>query len=357
MSFHRIPRTTALLAVTLVLAWFWAPAALAQNGAKAPEIDWPHLLTAVTGGLALFLFGVTELAGGLRAAAGERVETLLGHATDGPVRGLATGVAATTVLDSSSVTIILLIGLVDAGLVGFAQALPVILGSNIGTTVSSQVFALGVEDYAPLILAAGLLVRAFGAPPVKNWGAVVAGIGLVLFGLNLIGEAVAPLKDHPPVVEWLKSAGTPLRGVLIGAVFTLVIQSSSATLGVIIALASQGVIDLPSGLAMMLGAEIGTCSDTLVATAGRSRAAVRAGLFHLGFNLVTVAVGVALIGPLAGFAAWSSDRLEQQIANAHVFFNVAGAVVFLGLVPAIARGLERLVPDRRTARTAPAPST
>lgn len=359
MRLHRIIPARVLPALVLGLAA--GSTALAQSGPPAapaaPEIDWAKLVIAVIGGLALFLLGVTELSEGLRAAAGRRAETLLRHATDGPLRGLATGIGATAILDSSSVTIILMIGLVDAGLVGFAQALPVVLGSNIGTTVSSQVFALGVDDYAPLILAAGLLARAFArADWVRATGMAVAGMGLVLFGLNVIGEAVAPLKDHPAAAEWLGSAGTPLRGVLIGAVFTLVIQSSSATMGVIIALASQGVIDLPSGLAMMLGAEIGTCSDTLVATAGRSRAAVRAGLFHLIFNLVTVAIGVALIGPLASFAAWSGAALEQQIANAHVMFNVAGALLFLGLTPAMARGLERLVPARRAPPARPQPA-
>jgi phosphate:Na+ symporter len=141
--------------------------------------------------------------------------------------------------------------------------------------------------------------------------------------------------------------------VLIGAAFTVLIQSSSATLGVIITLASQGLIDLPTGLAMMLGAEIGTCADTLVATAGRSRAAVQAGLFHLFFNLATVTVGALLIDVLAGFSTWSSDATEQQIANAHVAFNVLGALFFLGITPAIAAGLSRLLPDKEAARNKP----
>jgi phosphate:Na+ symporter len=343
------PLLPALLALALLLPASpgWAQPA---GGQAAPPMDWFDLAMGCTAGLALFLLGVALLADGLRAAAGDRAKRLLGHATDGPLRGLLTGTAATTLLDSSSVTIILLIGLVDAGLVGFAQALPVILGSNIGTTVSSQIFALGIEDFAPILLALGLL-----APePWRHWGLAVAGLGLVLFGLGTLGEAVKPLQDQPGVTEWLRSSDAPLRGMLIGAAFTLLIQSSSATLGVVITLASQGLIDLPTGLAMMLGAEIGTCSDTLLATLGRSRAAVRAALFHLGFNIVSVAAGLLLIDALAGFAAWSAGDTAQQIANAHVAFNTAGALLCLYATPALARWMDRLLPDGRAGRPATA---
>lgn len=333
---------SALAAVFLLLAG----AAWAQ-GSGRPEVDWVELAMGFIGGLALFLFGVAQLAEGLRDAAGNRVKSLLGRATAGPVRGLLTGVAATTLLDSSSVTIILLIGLVDAGLLGFAQALPVILGSNIGTTVSSQVFAIGVDEYAPVAMVAGLLLRALaGRDDLRAWGTALLGVGLVLFGLHVLGDAVEPLRDHPAVLEWIKGMNTPMLGVLAGAAFTLLIQSSSATLGVVIVMAGQGLIELPTGLAIMLGAEIGTCSDTLVATVGRSRHAVRAGVFHLLFNIVCVTVGVLLIDGLAALARWSSDQVPNQIANAHVAFNLLGAAVFLPFSARIAALLARAVPDR-----------
>lgn len=348
-----IPSNCLIFPISLGLCLLAGVALAQQGGGDAPKIDWVALAMGFLGGLTLFLFGVSLLADGLKAVAGGRVQKLLHGATDGPLRGLATGVAATTVLDSSSVTIILLIGLVDSGMLGLAQALPVILGSNIGTTVSSQVFALGVDEYAPVALAGGLLLRALAkSDKLKGWGTVIAGIGLVLFGLHVMGEAVEPLKAHPGIVEWLRATETPLRGVLIGCAFTVLIQSSSATLGVVITLAGQGIIDLPTGLAMMLGAEIGTCADTLAATIGRSRAAVRAGLFHLGFNLVTVTAGVALIGPLAALAAWTSDEVPHQIANAHVAFNVIGALAFLWLTPWCGRLLERIVPNRGEAPAA-----
>ena len=334
-----------------------AGTALAQDG-QGPKLDWVELAMGCLGGLALFLLGVSELAEGLKVAAGDRVKRLLHHATAGPIRGLANGIAATAILDRSSVTIILIIGLVDSGAIGFAQTLPVILGSNIGTTISSQVFALGVDEYAPVMLAIGLLIRAVSkSEHLTGWGRVISGLGLVLFGLHILGEAVEPLKDHPGITEWLRATETPLRGVLIGAVFTLIIQSSSATLGVVITLAGQGIVDLPTGLSMMLGAEIGTCSDTLMATIGRSRAAVRAGIFHLAFNIATVAIGVALIEPMAALARWSSGEAQHQIANAHVAFNTVGALALLWFTPLCARLLERLLPEREGAAGAqPAPA-
>ena len=337
----------AMLAALFVAASFPGNAAAQLVGGG---VDWVALSMGVLGGLVLFLFGVALLSDGSKEVAGERMRSLLERAAAHRVRGLLAGAAATTVLDSSSVTIILLIALVDGGLLSFAHTLPVILGSNIGTTVSSQIFAVGVDEYAPVVMLAGFLARSLGPGDAwRAWGTAALGLGLVLFGLHTVGEAVEPLKDHEAVLDWLRKAETPLWGVLAGAAFTVAIQSSSATLGIVITLASQGLVSLPAGLAMMLGAEIGTCADTLVATFGRSAAAVRAGVFHLLFNVATVALGVALIGPLRAFPEMTSGETANQVANAHVAFNVAGALLFLPFTPWIARALERVVPEREGA--------
>jgi phosphate:Na+ symporter len=299
-------------------------------------------------GLALFLYGVTRLAGGMREVAGPRLQRLLARATTNRVAGVLTGAAATAALDSSSVTIIMVVALVDAGLLTFVQSLGVILGANIGTTVSSQLIALDVERYAPIALAGGLLLGAAGRTATwRHAGTALFGMGLVFFGLAQMGAAVEPLKESGRFAEWMARLESPLVGVAAGALTTLVIQSSSATLGIAITLASQGLLTLPAGVAVMLGAEIGTCADTLVATLGRSREAVRAGAFHLLFNVATAAAGVALVVPLATLARALGGDTARQVANAHVAFNVLGvaaAILFLG---PIARGLERLVPPRR----------
>lgn len=346
-----IPRAALALAAALLLPG----AAAAQAGAAA--IDWQEVALGMLGGLVLFLFGVDVLARALQEAGGGRFQKLLERSAANRFSALGAGTLATVALDSSSVVIILLIAIVDAGLVPFANALPVILGANIGTTLSSQVFAWNVDAWAPLLMLAGFLARALA--PAKAWkraGTVLLGIGLVLFALHLIGAAAEPLQDDPRVRQALARLDSPLLGVLVGAVLTVAIQSSSAMMGIVITLAGQGLIDLPAGLAIMLGAEIGTCADTLVATLGRSRAAVKAGVFHLLFNIASVALGVAALPLLASFARWSAGDAGQQIANAHVLFNVAGALLALPLVRAAAALLERLVPER-DGDAAPAQST
>lgn len=324
-------------------------AALAQvpgGAAEAPEpIDWFTMAMGFLGGLALFLYGVQILAETLKQLGGGKLQKLLYRSSKHRVTGLASGTVATVALDSSSVTIILLITLVDAGLVSFTNALPMILGANIGTTISSQIFAWSLDEYSPILMAVGLLGWVLSKG--ENWQRgflVLFAIGLVLFGLHTIGEAAEPLEEQPWVREWLARFEAPLLGVLAGAGLTIALQSSSATMGIVIVLSGGGLISLPAGLAMMLGSEIGTVADTLIASIGRSRAAVRCGLFHLGFNIVSVTVGLLLLAPLTAFAEWSASNVDQQIANAHVLFNVAGALLMLPFVGLAAKLLQAIVP-------------
>jgi phosphate:Na+ symporter len=256
---------------------------LTATAAPAGGVDWWAFGLRVLAGLVLFLFGVDLLARALRDAAGDRFRALLARTASNRFAGLGMGTAATVVLDSSSVTIIMLIALVDAQLLRSADALAMVLGSNIGTTFSSQVFAWNVDAVAPVMMAGGFLARVLArSDGARRWGDAALGLGLVLFGLSLIEGAAAPLERHPEVVGLLRRLDQPLIGALAGAAVTAAIQSSSATIGIVIALAGAGLIDLPAGVAIMLGAEIGTCADTLVATLGRSRAAVRIGLFTSG---------------------------------------------------------------------------
>lgn len=345
-----------LLAVGAVFA---ASTAVAQSGSTSEPFSWLMLAMRAVGGLALFLYGVDILATGLKQTQGGRFQKLLERSSSNRFLALASGAAATIALDSSSVVIILLITMVDAGLISFAHSLPFILGANIGTTFSSQIFAWNIDAYAPVIMAAGLLWKALGkSDKAKQRATILLGLGLVLFGLNIIGTAAEPLQERPEVIGWLTRLENPLLGVLAGAVVTIAIQSSSAMMGIVITLAGGGLITLPAGIAMMLGAEIGTCADTLVATIGRSRAAVKAGIFHLAFNLVSVAIGVLLVEQLASFGAATASDTGQSIANAHVLFNIAGALLVLPFVASASGLIERIVPERssvgRSASVAPA---
>jgi len=316
-------------------------------------VNVTEIALGMVAGLALFLYGVSRLATGMRAVAGDRMRQLLARATTNRFAGVVTGTVATAVLDSSSVTIIMVIALVDAGLLSFVQSMGVILGANIGTTVSSQLIALDVERYSPLVLAAGLVVHVAGRTETwRHAGAAIFGMGLIFFGLGQMGTAVEPLKESARFAEWMVRLESPLIGVVAGALTTLVLQSSSATVGIVITLASQGLIGLPAGVAVMLGAEIGACADTLVATVGRSRDALRAGVFHLLFNVLAVAGGIVLLQPLVALSVAMGGDVARQVANAHVAFNVAGVIVVVLVLTPIARALDRLIPSPSTLRPA-----
>ena len=312
---------------------------------------YTEVILGMIAGLVLFLYGVSRLATGMRAVAGDRMRRLLERATTNRYAGVASGALATAVLDSSSVTIIMVIALVDAGLLSFQNSLGVILGANIGTTISSQLIALDVQRYSPVVLAFGLLLLVAGRTEMwRQTGAAVFGMGLIFFGLAQMGTAVEPLKQSVRFADWMQQLENPLVGVAAGAIITLVLQSSSATVGIAITLAAQGLLALPGGVAVMLGAEIGTCADTLLATLGRSREAVRAGIFHLLFNVVTVAVGVMLLQPLVTFVTSLGGDSAQQLANAHVTFNVLGSMAVVLFLAPIGRALHRLVPPAGSER-------
>jgi phosphate:Na+ symporter len=346
MSRLHLPHLSTIAAALACSNFVFLTYAQAAPGDAA--IDWITLGMGALGGLALFLYGVDLLAGSLKQAQGGRFQKLLERSSSNRILALASGTTATVALDSSSVVIILLITIVDAGLIPFAKALPVILGANIGTTFSSQIFAWNIDTYAPVPIAMGLVWKALAkSDQGKQRATILLGLGLVLFGLNIIGTAAEPLKDHPSILVWLRQLENSLLGVVAGAAVTIAIQSSSAMMGIVIALAGGGVITLPAGIAIMLGAEIGTCADTLIATVGRSRSAVKAGIFHLLFNATSVVIGVLLIDQLTLFGTVTAQDTGQRLANAHVLFNVAGALVALPLVGIAARMLERMVPDER----------
>ena len=307
------------------------------------------LLLAVSG-LVLFLYAVSRLSLALRHVAGERMKGILNRFTKTIPTAIVTGTVVTTLLDSSSVVIILAIALVSAGALPFRNSLGVVLGANIGTTISSQLFAFDLGQFAVVAMLPGLLLLLWSKKRKgRTIGRALFCFGLLFFSLFLIGEAAAPLKDYQGVQTWLLKLEHPLWGAGAGALITLVIQSSSATLGMVIKLAAKGLLTLPAGIAVMLGAELGTCSDTLLATVGRGRPALKTGLFHLLFNAICIAVGLLLIGPFTALVlrlAGNAD-VARQIAHAHVLFNVAGVLLFAPLLPFCQRLLDTWLPDNQ----------
>ena len=313
---------------------------------KAENIDFIQIGLQLAGGLALFLYAVNVMGDTLKELAGDRMKGFLSRFTRNSVSGIATGTVATTLLDSSSVVIIMVLTMVNAGLLSSLESYGVIMGANIGTTISSQLIAFDVAGLSPVLLVVGLLLTVVGKNDTRHQvGKVIFGAGLIFFGLWTMDKAVEPLREYSPFFEWMKKLDSPVQGALLGGLVTLVIQSSSATVGIAIVLASQGLISTQAGIAIMLGAEIGTCSDTLLAVIGRSKEAIRAGVFHLLFNIVCVIIGLILIQPLVGTVEWISGDAQagRKLANAHMLFNIAGVVIFAWFIPFFHRTLNAII--------------
>lgn len=315
---------------------------------EAPEINFFEMGMGAVAGLVLFIYGVTRLAEGLEDLGEERMKRILSRFTTNPFAGVLTGAVATTVLESSSVTIIMVIAMVSAGILTFVQSLGVVLGSNIGTAVGAQIISLNIGLYVPLLMFAGILLMFLGRNDrLKTIGIVLLGFGLMFYGLEAIDEAMKPFRDYEPFIGWMETLGrNPFLGAIVGAIFTVIVQSSSATVAIVITLAGSGLIGLPAGIALMLGAEVGTCADTLLSTIGRGSDALRTGMFHFLFNLLSATIGIifaAQLAQLAQFVSGGGD-VGRQIANAQMLFNLIGVAAVIGFVPFIVRGLERLIP-------------
>lgn len=310
-------------------------------------------ITLVSGGLLLFLYAISQLSQTLQDALTERMRALMSRYAGNVFSALLAGLVATILLGSSSAVIIIAIVLMNARALVFVQGVGIVLGANIGTTLTSQLIALDIGKYAIVPLALGLLMQFFVKNGVSKalWRSV-AYFGMLFFGLFLIETAMEPFKDNKSLTSWLLGLDSPLRGAAAGGLLTLVIQSSSATVGLAITLAKQGMIQLKGGIAVMLGAELGTCSDTLLATIRGSRHAIKTGLFHLLFNLTTIMLGLLMFSPFVAFVQWISGDaavIDKQVANAHLLFNVLGVLLALPFVNLIRRGFDRLMPDRQVA--------
>ncbi len=317
------------------------------------------LTTGLLGGLALFLFGMDQMAGALKKAAGSRMRAILARLTANRFAGVATGAFVTAVIQSSSVTTVLVVGFITAGLLSMSQSIGIIMGANIGTTVTAQIIAFKVTKLALVLVAGGFGMSFLGSrEKLKVYGAGVMGIGLIFLGMSIMGEAMYPLRTYQPFIDWMSHMERPILGILAGALFTALVQSSSATTGVVIAMASQGLITLPAGIALIFGSNIGTCVTALLASAGKPREAVRAAAVHVTFNVAGVLLWLGFIDYLAAFVTAVSPAsslsgadllaatVPRQIANAHTVFNVANTLVFIWFAPLLARLVERMVPDR-----------
>jgi phosphate:Na+ symporter len=318
------------------------------------------ILIGLAGGLAIFLFGMELMTAALKSISGPRMKNVLAELTTNRFKAATAGAFVTAVIQSSSVTTVLVVGFITAGLMTLAQAIGIIMGANIGTTVTAQIIAFDVTQYALVMVAAGFFLM-FSAKRErwKQIGTMVMGLGLIFFGMEMMSEATHPLRTYEPFILLMQQLNSPLPAILISAAFTALVQSSSATTGVVIVLASQGFITLETGIALIFGANIGTCITALFASVGKPRAAVQAAMVHVFFNVAGVIIWFGFIDQLADLTRTISPAAEglvgsarlaadtpRQIANAHTIFNVSNTFIFIWFTVPIAWMMERLIPEK-----------
>ena len=294
------------------------------------SVNWILLITSLFGGLGMFLYGMEMMSDGMKVTAGNKMRTILEKLTSNRFLAVGVGAFVTMVIQSSSATTVMLVSFVNSGLLSFAQGLGVILGSNIGSTVTAQIVAFKITDYALVLIAIGAIMSLFSKKDTaKNIGFVILGFGLLFYGMKVMSDTMKPLRSNPTFNSILVSFENPFMGILAGAVFTALVQSSSATTGIVITLASGGSITLEAGIPLILGANIGTCVTALLAGLNASREAKRVAIAHVTFNVIGVAVFCFWIPTFADMVAQTSDNVPRQIANAHTIFNIIATVIFI----------------------------
>ena len=319
-----------------------------------------QMAVQLLGGLRLFLFGIEQMTEGLTVVAGERMRGVLSKLTSNRYMGAMTGAFVTAIIQSSSVTTVLVVGFTTAGLMSFAQSIGVIMGANIGTTITAQIVAFKVTKAALAMIAVGFSFLFFSkSTRVRHYGGIVMGLGLVFFGMSIMSEAMQPLRTFQPFLDLMIRMENPFLGILVAAGFTALVQSSSATTAIVIVMAGQGFITLPAGIALAFGANVGTCVTAMLAAIGKTREAFRAAITHVLFNIAGVLLWIGFVDQLAEFVTAISPTHEnlygarrlaaeapRQIANAHTIFNIANTFVFIWFTTLIARLVEWMIPDR-----------
>ena len=297
------------------------------------------------GGLGLFLYGMQMMGSGLEAAAGNRMKRILERLTSNPILGVIVGAGITAVVQSSSAITVMVVGFVNSRMMTLRQAVWVIMGANIGTTITGQLIA-------PLFAFCGVVLVMFTKKAiVRYYGQIIAGLGILFIGMDMMSSSMAPLRESETFVNLLTQFSNPLLGILVGTVFTAIIQSSSASVGILQALATSGVIGLPSAVYVLFGQNIGTCITAILASIGTSRNAKRTTIIHLMFNVIGTILFtlVCMFTPLTSFVSgWTPDNPSAQIANMHTLFNIVTTLLLLPFGGYLAKLATRILPEKAT---------
>lgn len=307
-----------------------------------------EIILGLLGGLALFLYGMQMMSGGLEAVAGDRMKTILEKLTANRFVGILVGCLITMVIQSSSATTVMVVGFVNAQMMALRQAVWVIMGANIGTTITGQLIALDIGQIAPVIAFVGVALVVFVKGQTKRQiGEIIAGLGILFLGMNMMSSAMTPLRDMPQFVNIVSNFSNPLVGILVGAGFTALIQSSSASVGVMQALAISGVVDLHTAVYVLFGQNIGTCITAVLASIGSSTEAKQTTIIHLSFNVLGTIIFtiVCMLTPLTDWVmSWTPTNAPQQIANMHTLFNICTTILLIPFGYKLADFAEKVLP-------------
>ena len=308
-------------------------------------------ILSLLGGLALFLHGMQMMSGGLESAAGNRMKGILEKLTSNRILGVLVGALITAAIQSSSATTVMVVGFVNSGMMTLRQAVWIIMGANIGTTVTGLLIGLDVGALAPFIAFLGVAIVVFvKVPKLQHIGQILAGFGILFIGMDMMSAAMMPLRESEAFISLMSTFSNPLLGIAAGALFTAVIQSSSASVGILQSLALSGVITLHSAVYVLFGQNIGTCITALLASVGTSRNAKRTTIIHLMFNIIGTALFtvICFFTPLTGFVeSLLADSPKMQIAAMHTLFNVVTTLLLLPVGDLLVKGAMRILPDRR----------
>jgi len=308
------------------------------------------IVVNLMGGLGLFLYGMNLMGDGLQKSAGSKLKKIIELLTSNLIMGVLVGTLVTAVIQSSSATTVMVVGFVNAGIMTLTQAIGVIMGANIGTTVTAQIVSLDVNGLAPIALGIGIVLYLFAnKPKVKNLAEILIGFGILFVGMDFMKEAVEPLKEYQGFTDMLLTFGKyPLLGLLLGFGITAIVQSSSASMGMLVALAAEGLIPLNAALPILYGQNIGTCVTSLLSSVGASINARRAAMMHLIFNVLgTIVFLVFLSKPVQlAVTALTPGNVARQLANTHTLFNIVSVIILLPFTKFIINLAIKLVPNK-----------
>lgn len=307
-------------------------------------------IASLLGGLALFLMGMKMMSDGLEQTAGDKMKTVLEKLTSNRFLGVGVGAGITAVIQSSSATTVMVVGFVNSGLMTLRQAIWVIMGANVGTTITGQLIALDVGVIAPLIAIVGVVFIVFlKSKKLHHWGYIFAGLGILFMGMNMMSDSMSGLRDSQEFVNVVTNLSNPALGILAGAVFTAIIQSSSASVGILQALAMSGAISLSSSVYVLFGQNIGTCITAVLASVGTSRNARRTTVIHLLFNITGTIIFtiICMLTPFTDFMqSLTPDNPAAQIANVHTIFNIVTTLILLPLGTLLEKAAMKILPER-----------